>query len=84
MEFGENVRPLSPTLTTWTVFPDAEVATVAAAAAIAWDWDWGRQRQREQVVAGAGAGGDIVRELVKKKKLKEKNGENSVKNVEKC
>lgn len=31
IEFGENVRPLSPTLTTWTVFPDAEVATVAAA-----------------------------------------------------
>lgn len=28
---GENVRPVSPTLTTWTVFPDAEVATVAAA-----------------------------------------------------
>jgi len=31
MALGENVRPLAPTWTTWTVFPDAEVATVAAA-----------------------------------------------------
>jgi hypothetical protein len=28
---GVNVRPLAPTWTTWTVFPDAEVATTAAA-----------------------------------------------------